>query len=103
MWLAHNSYAPGIVPQGEAAKEGYGQILWLSGEDHMLTEASLQYPACEGNSPADHQVGTMNLFVCLKTADGGAEIVTAPLGDLVLPGVTRDRWVLAPQLLSPIH
>jgi branched-chain amino acid aminotransferase len=33
----------------------------------------------------------MNLFVCLKTADGGVELVTAPLGDLVLPGVTRDR------------
>lgn len=35
------SYAPGVVPAGEAAKYGYGQILWLSGEDHTLTEVSL--------------------------------------------------------------
>jgi hypothetical protein len=32
------SYAPGVVPASEAAKAGYGQILWLSGEDHTLTE-----------------------------------------------------------------
>jgi branched-subunit amino acid aminotransferase/4-amino-4-deoxychorismate lyase len=40
---------------------------------------------------ADEQVGTMNLFIALKTPEGGVELVTAPLGDLVLPGVTRDR------------
>jgi branched-subunit amino acid aminotransferase/4-amino-4-deoxychorismate lyase len=33
----------------------------------------------------------MNLFIALKTPEGGVELVTAPLGDLVLPGVTRDR------------
>lgn len=67
------NYAPGVVPASEAAKAGYGQILWLSGDDHTLTE-----------------VGTMNLFIALKTPEGGVELVTAPLGDLVLPGVTRD-------------
>lgn len=36
----------------------------------------------------------MNLFIALKTPEGGVELVTAPLGDLVLPGVTRDRSVL---------
>jgi len=36
----HGSYAPGVVPASEAAKAGYGQILWLSGEDHTLTEVS---------------------------------------------------------------
>jgi branched-chain amino acid aminotransferase len=41
---------------------------------------------------ADEQVGTMNLFIALKTPEGGVELVTAPLGDLVLPGVTRDRY-----------
>jgi len=35
------SYAPGVVPASEAAKAGYGQILWLSGDDHTLTEVSL--------------------------------------------------------------
>jgi branched-chain amino acid aminotransferase len=43
---------------------------------------------------ADQQVGTMNLFIALKTPEGGVELVTAPLGDLVLPGVTRDRYVI---------
>ena len=43
---------------------------------------------------ANLQVGTMNLFIALKTPEGGVELVTAPLGDLVLPGVTRDRYAL---------
>jgi hypothetical protein len=38
---ADGSYAPGVVPASEAAKAGYGQILWLSGDDHTLTEVSL--------------------------------------------------------------
>ena len=38
MLIRFLSYAPGVVPAGEAAKHGYGQILWLSGEDHTLTE-----------------------------------------------------------------
>lgn len=33
----------------------------------------------------------MNLFVALKQADGTVELVTPPLDDVVLPGVTRDR------------
>lgn len=36
------SYAPGVVPASEAAKAGYGQILWLSGDDHTLTEVNLR-------------------------------------------------------------
>jgi hypothetical protein len=38
---ADDSYAPGVVPASEAAKAGYGQILWLSGDDHTLTEVGL--------------------------------------------------------------
>jgi branched-chain amino acid aminotransferase len=38
------NYAPCLVPQAEAAAEGYDQNLWLLGDDHKLTE-----------------VGTMNL------------------------------------------
>ncbi|WVR06627.1 branched-chain amino acid aminotransferase [Kwoniella sp. DSM 27419] len=67
------NYAPGVVPQAEAAKEGYSQNLWLLGDEHALTE-----------------VGTMNMFVALKKPDGGVELVTPPLDDVVLPGVTRD-------------
>ncbi|KAG8969792.1 hypothetical protein FRC03_000618 [Tulasnella sp. 419] len=48
------NYAPCLVPQTEAAAEGYDQNLWLLGEEHYLTE-----------------VGTMNLFVALKKEDGG--------------------------------
>ncbi|KAK8858876.1 branched-chain amino acid aminotransferase [Kwoniella newhampshirensis] len=67
------NYAPGVVPQAEAAKEGYSQNLWLLGEEHALTE-----------------VGTMNLFVAFRKPDGTVELVTPPLDDVVLPGVTRD-------------
>ncbi|KAG8859111.1 hypothetical protein FRB96_004681 [Tulasnella sp. 330] len=67
------NYAPCLVPQGEANQAGYDQNLWLLGEEHYLTE-----------------VGTMNLFVVLKKADGTTELVTPPLDDVVLPGVTRD-------------
>lgn len=69
------NYGPTILPQMEAAKQGFSQVLWLFGEDHQVTE-----------------VGTMNLFLLWEKPDGGKpELVTAPLsrGD-ILPGVTRD-------------
>lgn len=69
------NYAPGILPQLEAAKRGYQQNLWLFGEQHLLTE-----------------VGTMNLFVALKKRDG-IELVTPPLNGMILPGVTRDSII----------
>jgi branched-chain amino acid aminotransferase len=56
-----------------AATEGYQQILWLFGEEHQLTE-----------------VGTMNLFVVLDDGQGNTELITPPLRDIILPGVTRD-------------
>ncbi|KAI5480051.1 branched-chain-amino-acid aminotransferase [Pseudohyphozyma bogoriensis] len=68
-----SNYTSGVVPQMKAAALGYQQILWLYGPEHQLTE-----------------VGTMNLFTALRTADGGVELVTPPLEDMVLPGVTRD-------------
>lgn len=77
------------MPQKYAAQQGYSQNLWLLGEEHELTE-----------------VGTMNLFLAFKKPDGSesiaqlscdhdadfaaTELVTPPLGDIVLPGVTRD-------------
>jgi branched-chain amino acid aminotransferase len=35
------NYAPGVVPQREAAKRGYAQNLWLLGPDHRLTEVGI--------------------------------------------------------------
>jgi branched-chain amino acid aminotransferase len=66
------NYAPGILPQKEAAERGYAQNLWLHGPEHYLTE-----------------VGTMNLFVVFNRNDA-YEIVTPPLDGMILPGVTRD-------------
>lgn len=62
--LAGN-YAPTFMPQAEAAKEGYDQVLWCL-EDN-ITEA-----------------GAMNFFAVLKRDDGGASnrpsyITYAPL------------------------
>ncbi|GAA5891193.1 hypothetical protein JCM8208_002534 [Rhodotorula glutinis] len=68
-----SNYAAGVVPQQQAAALGYQQILWLFGPEHRLTE-----------------VGTMNLFVGLRKDDGSLELVTPPLEDMILPGVTRD-------------
>ncbi|KAG1828691.1 aminotransferase [Suillus variegatus] len=70
--LAAN-YAPGVVAQKSAAKQGYAQNLWLHGPEHWLTE-----------------VGTMNLFAVIKDKDGITELITPPLDGMILPGVTRD-------------
>jgi branched-chain amino acid aminotransferase len=83
------------MPQKMAASKGYVQNLWLHGPEHYLTE-----------------VGTMNMFVVFKQADGSMsfsirgdlartvslinetftamELVTPPLDGMILPGVTRD-------------
>ncbi|KAN0012512.1 hypothetical protein ACTFIV_004382 [Dictyostelium citrinum] len=67
-----SNYAPTIYPQLEAAKKGYSQVLWLLND--YVTE-----------------VGTMNMFVFWKNAQGEKELITPPLGDgTILPGVTRD-------------
>jgi branched-chain amino acid aminotransferase len=67
------NYAPGILPQTEALKKGYAQILWLFGEELHVTE-----------------VGTMNIFFFWTRPDGKKELITAPLDGTILPGVTRD-------------
>lgn len=51
------NYAPGVMPQKKAAKEGFSQNLWLHGEEHHLTE-----------------VGTMNMFVAFKRGDGKSRL-----------------------------
>lgn len=67
------NYAITIKPAYEAALKGYGQILWLVGKEHVVSE-----------------VGTMNIFfVWQNKQTGRKELVTAPLDGTVLPGVTR--------------
>ena len=79
------NYAPGIVPQLEAAKRGFHQNLWLFGDEDFVTE-----------------VGTMNVFVALKNKQGQKELVTAPLDGTILEGVTRDSILeLARERLAP--
>jgi branched-chain amino acid aminotransferase len=80
------NYAPGIVPQMEAASRGFHQNLWLFGEEGFVTE-----------------VGTMNFFAAIKDAKTGEkELVTAPLDGTILEGVTRDSILsLAREKLEP--
>lgn len=81
------NYAPCIVPQLKAAKKGLHQNLWLFGEEEYITE-----------------VGTMNLFVVVKSKETGKpELLTAPLDGTILEGVTRDSVLtLARERLVPL-
>jgi branched-chain amino acid aminotransferase len=79
------NYAPCVLPQKGAASRGHQQNLWLFGEEEFVTE-----------------VGTMNMFVAIRTKDGQKELVTAPLDGTILEGVTRDSILtLARERLSP--
>lgn len=49
-----SNYAPTIYVQQAAAKQGFQQVLWLYGDDHLLTE-----------------VGVMNVFMFYINDDGG--------------------------------
>lgn len=69
------NYGPTMKAQADAAARGYSQVLWLFGDDEVVTE-----------------VGAMNVFFLLKNKETQRpELITPPLstGD-ILPGVTRD-------------
>ncbi|KAI1850622.1 hypothetical protein JX265_004332 [Neoarthrinium moseri] len=68
------NYGPSLLATSEARARGFGQILWLYGEQGFCTEA-----------------GASNFFVVWKNKETGrTELVTAPLGDkIILDGVTR--------------
>lgn len=69
------NYGPTMKAQAEAAARGYSQVLWLFGDDELVTE-----------------VGAMNVFFFIKNKETQRpELITPPLssGD-ILPGVTRD-------------
>ncbi|MBL8955204.1 MAG: branched-chain amino acid aminotransferase [Myxococcaceae bacterium] len=63
------NYATSLYSAAEAKKEGYSQVLWMDAKEHAFVE----------------EVGTMNLFAVI-----GDELVTPPLSDSILAGVTRD-------------
>lgn len=63
------NYAAGLKASVEAKKRGYAQVLWLDATEHRYIE----------------EVGTMNLFVRI-----GDEVITPPLEDTFLPGITRE-------------
>jgi branched-chain amino acid aminotransferase len=63
------NYAAALKPAVDAAKQGYDQLIWTDAKTHEFVEES----------------GTMNLmFVIADT------LVTAPTGDTILNGITRD-------------
>jgi len=63
------NYAASLFAAQAAKKAGYDQVLWLDGRDHEFVE----------------EIGTMNFFAVI-----GNSLVTPPLSDSILPGVTRD-------------
>lgn len=79
------NYGPSLVAQGEARRRGFHQILWLFGEDGVVTEA-----------------GASNFFVVWRTREGRLQLVTADLNErIVLDGVTRRSLLeLARERLS---
>ncbi len=63
------NYAASLKSAQEAKKKGFDQVLWLDGKEHEYVE----------------EVGTMNVCFLIKDA-----LVTPPLSDSILAGVTRD-------------
>ena len=73
------NYAAALYPAVKAEKDGYHQLIWTDGKSHEFVEES----------------GTMNLFFVVED-----KLVTPPLGDTVLDGVTRDSIINLSKLLN---
>lgn len=63
------NYAASLYPAKLAQEDGYDQLIWTDGQNHELIEES----------------GTMNVMFIIDDA-----LVTAPTGDTILNGITRD-------------
>lgn len=63
------NYVASLQAAEKAHAKGFTQVLWLNACDKQTIE----------------EVGTMNMFFVMDD-----EVVTAPLGGTILPGVTRD-------------
>lgn len=66
------NYASGLKSQEKAQNHGYAQVLWLDGVERKYVE----------------EIGTSNAFFVMDD-----EIITAPLGGSILPGITRDSVI----------
>ena len=66
---AAGNYAASLYPARLAQKDGYHQLIWTDGKEHKYIEES----------------GTMNLMFMASDT-----LYTAPTGDTILDGVTRD-------------
>lgn len=63
------NYAAALKPAVDAQKEGFHQLIWTDAKTHEYVEES----------------GTMNLIFVINDT-----LVTAPAGDTILNGITRD-------------
>ncbi len=73
------NYAASLFVSEEVADKGYSQVLWLDAVNGRFVE----------------EVGAMNIYFVYE----GSRIVTPPLSDSILAGVTRDSVLkLAPDL-----
>ncbi|MBC7946354.1 MAG: branched-chain amino acid aminotransferase [Chitinophagaceae bacterium] len=63
------NYGGAFYPTQEARKQGYDQVLWTTGDDNPFIEES----------------GTMNVMFVIN-----GKLVTPPVSDSILDGVTRD-------------
>lgn len=66
------NYAGALKAQERAHENGYDQVLWLDGIEKKYVE----------------EIGTSNAFFVI-----GDEIITAPLGGTILPGITRNSVI----------
>ncbi len=66
------NYAASLLGQVKAEKLGYTQVLWLDGVHRKYVE----------------EVGSMNAMFLIDDT-----VITAPAGETVLPGVTRDSVI----------
>lgn len=78
-----SNYAPTLRVQQEAMAQGCDQVLWLHGENLQISE-----------------VGSMNIFMVMKSEQGFTKLVTPSLRcGTILPGITRRSVLeLASQL-----
>lgn len=66
------NYAAALYPTQVALNEGFDQVIWTDSKDHQYIE----------------EAGTMNIFFRI-----GKNLVTAPIGETILDGVTRKSVI----------
>lgn len=66
------NYSASMLPNNEAMEAGYQQLIWTDAIEHKYIEES----------------GTMNVFFVINDV-----LITAPVSDTILDGVTRDSVI----------